>query len=137
MTPRGLRARLSPTRVTGGAVATPLLLLFGLNAMEQLDTSVFNILTPNIRDAFHLKNEGILAVIGIVAVVALGSQVLVGYYADRYSRVRIATIGALVWALFTILTGLAPGIVVLIVARSLSGVGRAVNDPTHNSLIVF
>ena len=92
-------------------------------------------LTPTIRDHFGLDNQGILTVVSLVALVALGSQVLFGFYADRTSRVRMATIGALVWAVFTLGTGLAPTILLLLLARTATGLGRAVNDPTHNSLI--
>jgi len=127
--------RWSLTTITGGAAVAPLLILFGLNAVDELDRSAFGILTPTIRDAFHLDNQGILGIISLVGIVALGSQVLVGYFADRYSRVRIAAIGAAVWGLFTLVTGLAPSIIILVLARSVSGLGRAVNDPTHRSLI--
>jgi ABC-type branched-subunit amino acid transport system ATPase component/predicted MFS family arabinose efflux permease len=128
-----IRERLQ--RITGSAPVLPLLILFGLNAVDELDRSVFAVLTPNIRDHFHLENQGILNVLALVAFVALGSQVVFGYFADRGSRVRMAAVGALVWAAFTFGTGLAPTIAVLLVARSVTGIGRAVNDPTHRSLL--
>ena len=43
--------------------------------------------------------------------------------------------GALVWAVFSGLTGLATTLVVLTIARSGSSIGKAVVDPTHNSLL--
>jgi branched-chain amino acid transport system ATP-binding protein len=43
--------------------------------------------------------------------------------------------GALAWALFSGMTGLATGLILLTVARSGSSLGKAVIDPTHNSLI--
>ena len=130
-----LPEKLSLSRVTGGAPTFPLLLLFGLNLVDELDRSAFGILLPEIRDSFGLDNQGILGIIGIVGVVALAGQVLIGYYADRLSRVKIAIVGASVWAVFTVLTGLATTVVMLVVVRSLTGIGRAVNDPTHNSLL--
>ena len=39
------------------------------------------------------------------------------------------------WGGFTLMTGLAPNIGLLAAARAATGVGRAVNDPTHNSLL--
>jgi ABC-type branched-subunit amino acid transport system ATPase component/sugar phosphate permease len=127
--------RFRPSRITQGAAVTPLLILFGLNTVDELDRSAFGVLVPTIRDDFGLDNQGILSVIAIVGVVALGAQVFIGYYADRYSRIKIATAGAATWGFFTLMTGLAPTIAMLIVARSFTGVGRAVNDPTHNSLL--
>ena len=130
-----IRERLSPSRATGGAATVPLLVLFGLNMVDELDRSAFGILLPEIRDHFGLDNQGILGVIGLIGVIALAGQVLIGYYADRLSRVKMAVLGASVWALFTLLTGVATTVGMLVVVRSLTGFGKAVNDPTHNSLL--
>ena len=89
-----VRPPRSPRRyvreITAGYAAYPLIILFGLNAVDELDRTVFGVLGPEIRDHFGLDNEGVLAVVSLVAVAALGGQVLIGYYADRFSRVRIA-----------------------------------------------
>jgi MFS family permease len=122
-------------RITGGAPLIPLAILFGLNAVDELDRTAFAILTPEIRDAFGLENEGILGVISLVFILALLGQVLIGYYADRFSRTRLAIVGAAVWCIFTLGTGLAPVIGVLVLMRAFSATGRAVNDPTHRSLL--
>ncbi|MDQ3107780.1 MAG: MFS transporter, partial [Actinomycetota bacterium] len=76
-----------------------------------------------------------LTLIGLVTILSFAGQVFIGYYADRSNRVRIATIGAAVWAAFTLGTGLAPTILILGMARVGSSLGKAVIDPTHNSLI--
>ena len=121
--------------VTGGAAVFPLLVLFGLNAVDELDRTAFAVLLPNIRDAFNLNLTGLLGLIGFVSFVALVLQVPIAAYSDRHNRVRITWIGALAWAFFSLLTGLAWSIVVLGIARAGSGIGKAVVDPTHNSLI--
>src|SRR3954454_7211812 len=121
--------------ITGGAAVYPLLVLFGLNAVDELDRTAFAVLLPNIRDEFGLDLTGILKLIAVVAFAALLLQVPIASLADRYNRVRIAWIGAVVWGCFSLLTGLATTLVVLAIARSGSGVGKAVVDPTHNSLI--
>ena len=120
---------------TQGAPIFPLGVLFGLNMVDELDRTAFGILLPEIRDHFGLDNQGILGVIALVGVLSLAGQILIGYYADRLSRVRMAIFGAGVWALFTMLTGVATTVAMLVVVRSLTAVGRAVNDPTHNSLL--
>lgn len=122
-------------RITQGAPLFPLAILFGLNAVDELDRSAFGVLIPDIRDYFHLKTEGIFIVVSIVALFALLAGVFVGYFADRFSRTKIAIGGAALWGVFTFASGLAPGIAVLILFRTATGLGRAVNDPTHNSLL--
>ncbi len=127
------RFRLS--KITDGAPVLPLVILFGLNAVDELDRAAFNILIPEIRDHFNVGLDGILTLLGVVTLLAYAGQVFIGYYADRSKRVRIATIGAAVWAMFTLGTGLAPAILFLGIARVGSALGKAVIDPTHNSLI--
>ncbi len=118
-----------------GASWGPLAILFGLNLVDELDRTAFAVLAPQIRDHFDLSIAGITAIVGIVSVIAVGLQVIVGFYADRYPRVRMALGGASLWALFTLTTGLAPGLIVLGAARIGSSLGKLVNDPTHRSLL--
>ncbi|MFP5322676.1 MAG: MFS transporter [Acidimicrobiia bacterium] len=121
--------------VTGGAATFPLLLLFGLNMVDELDRTAFSILIPEIRDDFGMSNSGILGIVALVTIVALLAQPAFGALADRTSRTRLAFAGAAGWAVFSFFTGLVPLVALLIVARIGSGIGRAVNDPTHNSLL--
>ena len=121
--------------ITGGAPVYPLLVLFGLNAVDELDRTAFGILLPEIRDHFNLDLQGALSLIGLIGGIALILQVPIAHYADRAPRVRLALIGASLWALFSLGTGFAWTIWFLVVMRSGSGIGKAVVDPTHNSLI--
>ncbi|HEU5083273.1 MAG TPA: MFS transporter [Acidimicrobiales bacterium] len=118
-----------------GASWGPLAILFGLNLVDELDRTAFSVLAPEIRDDFGLSISGITAIVGVVGIVAVLLQLVVGFYADRYPRVRLALAGASVWALFTLTTGVAPGLIVLGVARVGSAIGKLVNDPTHRSLL--
>ena len=121
--------------ITGAGPAYPLLILFCLNAVDELDRTGFGILIPEIREEFGLDLEGVLALIALVGLISLLPQVLIAYYADRVSRVAIALGGAVVWAFFSFATGLTTTLWMLIIVRSGSGIGRAVVDPTHNSLL--
>jgi branched-chain amino acid transport system ATP-binding protein len=121
--------------VCGGEAAFPLVVLFGLNAVDELDRTAFGILLPNIRDHFDLDNTKVLGLVALVSLAALALQVPIAQYADRAKRVPLAIAGALGWAVFSGMTGLATGVVLLGIARSGSSVGKAVIDPTHNSLL--
>ncbi len=121
--------------ITGDGPAYPLLILFGLNAVDELDRTAFAVLSPEIRHEFGLGFTGLLTFIALVLAGALALQVPIAGMADRYPRIRIAMIGATAWAMFSFMTGLAGTIVVLGIARAGSGIGKAVNDPTHNSLL--
>ncbi len=123
------------TEISGGGPTYALMVLFGLNAVDELDRTAFAILVPEIRDYYGFSNTGILSLIALVSFGALSLQVPIAYAADRYSRVRMAAIGAAMWAVFSFMTGLGLVWWLLIVVRSGSGIGRAVVDPTHNSLL--
>ena len=57
----GLRRLLrewAPSSVTAGAPAFPLLVLTGLNAVDELDRAAFAVLLPDIREHLGLSNAG-------------------------------------------------------------------------------
>ena len=72
--------------ICGGESAFPLVVLFGLNAVDELDRTAFGILLPNIRDDFHLDNTKVL---GLVALVVDRRARVAG--ADRPVRRPVAT----------------------------------------------
>ena len=131
--PRGPRRYFDD--ITAGYALYPLIILFGLNAVDELDRTVFGVLGPEIRDHFGLNNQGYLTLIALTALGGLLLEVPLAYYADRINRARIAVIGAAAWSVFGLLTGLSTTILMLVIARSGAGMGRAVVGPTHNSLI--
>jgi branched-chain amino acid transport system ATP-binding protein len=122
-------------RTTGGAPLFPLGVLFGLNMADELDRTAFGVLLPEIRDHFGLDTNGILWVVSLSLVGAIILALPIGFYADRVRRVPIVVGGASIWGVFSMLTGLANNLWTLGIARAGSGLGRAVNDPVHNSLI--
>ena len=110
-------------------------MLFGIELLDQATQSAFNVLTPNIRDAFHLTNAGILLIVAIAGAAALACTLPIAVLADRTNRVRIALIGALVGAAFSIGLGVAQGVVVATIMLVGVSMGQAVIFPTHNSLL--
>ncbi|MCB1015113.1 MAG: MFS transporter [Acidimicrobiales bacterium] len=136
---RGAATVLHPgtwrSRVTGGSPLFPLVVLFGLNAVDELDRTAFGILLPDIQDSFGLDLQGVLALVAVVLAGALALQVPIAHFADRHNRVAITIGGAIAWGVFSVLTGLATTVVMLAVVRAGSGIGKAVVDPTHNSLL--
>ncbi len=123
------------TEIAHGEPVFPLLMLFLLNAINWMDQSAFGLLAPDIRDAFHMTDKGILTLISLTLLGGLLIQVPLAYYSDRLPRVAMAIIGAIVWAVFGVFTGLSLTILTLVLARSGAGVGRGVVDPTQNSLL--
>jgi branched-chain amino acid transport system ATP-binding protein len=125
----------SMRHVVGTGPVYALLVLFGLNAMVQVDRFGFSILLPNIRDYFHMSDTGITTVVSISLTGGLLLQLPIAIMADRTNRVRLVVIGAIVMGVFSFATGLVVTVWALVLVRIGAGVGQAVNDPTHNSLL--
>ena len=123
------------TDLCGGEAAFPLIVLFGLNAVDELDRTAFGVLLPEIRESFNINISTALSIVALSSIAALALQVPIAQYADKSKRIPLVVVGALAWAAFSGMTGLATGLILLTVARSGSSLGKAVIDPTHNSLI--
>jgi ABC-type branched-subunit amino acid transport system ATPase component/MFS family permease len=137
MSVRERMKKLDPRVVTGGAPIFPLVVLFGLNAVDELDRTAFGVLTPEIKDAFGLSLTGIATLTAVILPVGLLVELPVAYFADRWNRTRMAAAGAFIWAFFTVLTGVAGlmlSLPALYIARGGSALGKTFNA-THNSLL--
>ncbi len=123
-----------PSAVTGGAATAPLLVLFGLNTVDELDRVAFGVLLPEIRDWFGLDLQGVLTLSSIVGVFGILFAIPIGYFSDRRSRTRMSAAGAALWGASSLLTGLVPTVALLALCRFGSGAGKTL-DPAHSSLL--
>ena len=121
--------------IAGDGPTYALVVLFGLNMVDELDRTGFGILLPTIRDHFGMSDTGITSLVALTALAALVLQLPIAIWADRASRVRLAVLGGVTWGLFSLLTGLSTTVWMLVLVRSAAGIGRAVVDPTHSSLL--
>ncbi|MBA2608255.1 MAG: MFS transporter [Actinobacteria bacterium] len=113
----------------------PLVVLFGLNAVDELDGAVLGILLPEIRDAFGLSYSALGVVVTGIALANIVIGLAVGFLADRVNRVHMARVGAAVWALGSMGTGLSFNAWVFSIVRVVTGTGKSVNGPAHQSLL--
>lgn len=103
--------------------------------MIVLDGTVVNIALPHIKTALNFTDAGLQWVVTGYAL-ALGSLLLLGgRLGDIFGRRRLFTIGIGVFALASLLGGLAPNAFLLLAARVLQGVGAAMAQPAALALI--
>jgi branched-chain amino acid transport system ATP-binding protein len=123
---------------TGDSATLPLLVLFLLNMVDELDQVTYGVVAPNIRDTFGVSESTIVSVGSLSAALVIMLVVPVGYHADRRNRVHMVSLAALAWGSMTLLTGLS-GFVgafgLLVLARFGAGIGRVMNEPVHVSLL--
>jgi branched-chain amino acid transport system ATP-binding protein len=122
-------------RYLGGYAGLPILVLFALNAVDEFDTRTFELLGPEVADHFHVGVGTFGAIRLLVLIIGPMVALPISYLADRTRRMPIAVAGAAVWGAFSLLTGLAPALAVLIVFRVGSEFGKVVNQPVHAGLI--
>src|SRR3954454_19414128 len=104
-------------KMTSGLPTFPILVMFGLFFFDEWDTAAFNVLAPNIQHAFNLNDRAFgFLVISNLSVVLLVAIPL-GYFGDRMPRVWFVASGALVAGVFSLLTGVAGTLLVLVVVR--------------------
>jgi MFS family permease len=126
---RAFRAGLGPYGLL------PLVLLAGLAAAQSFDSGAFGVLAPEIRHTFHLDNAGIDSVSGLTGALPLLGSVFIGNLGDRGDRVRISRYCGLLWGVTAILTGLAPVLAILVLARLLGGIGLLTTNTIYPSLL--
>jgi branched-chain amino acid transport system ATP-binding protein len=131
-----MRSKLKAFIATLGPVGLmPIVILMAVAVVERFDDVAFGVLGPEIKHAFHLNDAKYIAIATLTSVLPLLLSVPTGYLGDRAHRVRISQVGALLWGVTAICTGIAPVVWFLIVARLGGGVGQLVNEPIHASLL--
>ena len=103
--------------------------------MQSFDLNVFGILAPNIRQTFGLSVPQIDTIATLTSAVPVIFSAHLGYYGDRHDRIRFSIVAGLVWGVTAIVTGLAPVVLVLVVARTVGGVGQLTTETIYPSLL--
>ena len=113
-----------------------LLLLWMAYLLNQADRQVFNTVLPAIRDSLSLTDTSI----GLIATIFNRCYAVMvplgGLAGDRLSRKWVLTVAILFWSVATMFTGLATGVAMLILLRSVAtGGGEAFFGPANYSLL--
>jgi ABC-type branched-subunit amino acid transport system ATPase component/MFS family permease len=126
--------RLSLKGITGGAPALPLMVMFGLNAADELDRVAFGVLLPEIRDWFGVSLTTALTLQTVATLLTVVAAAPIGFLADRVNRVRMIALSAFVWGVMAFFTGIAPTLFILALTRLGSGVAKTMG-PAQSSLL--
>jgi len=100
-------------------------LVIGLMLSDYLSRQVINAVFPALKAEWALSDAQLGSLASIVALVVGVMTFPISLLADRFGRVRSATVMAIVWGLATIGCGLAGGFATLFIARALVGLGEA------------
>jgi EmrB/QacA subfamily drug resistance transporter len=103
--------------------------------MVILDVSVVNVALPSIHNALHFSEQDLQWVVNGYTVTFAGFMLLGGRAADLLGRRRVFVSGLVLFALSSLLGGMANSQGVLIVARAIQGLGGAVIAPASLSIL--
>jgi branched-chain amino acid transport system ATP-binding protein len=120
--------------LAGSTGMLPMLVLFAITLIDELDKGALSVLTPEIRDYFGLDLTAVTVVVSLTGVLTLALAVPVGYLSDRVRRTWLTAFGALAIGIFGVLTGLVPTLLLFTVTRIGAGIGRTM-EPAHTSLL--
>lgn len=112
-----------PTRKYAWFVLVMLLLLYFIN---YADRTLANALLEKIKETYQVSDTYMGFVIGpAFAFIYCVAAIPIARFADRGNRVRIIAIGAVIWSLFTMLSGLSKTPEMFAVSRFGVGIGEA------------
>jgi MFS transporter, Spinster family, sphingosine-1-phosphate transporter len=110
-------------------------LMFAINFANYADRWVFAALSNQLKTSFRFDDfqVGVLssAFLLVYTLVAFPT----GYIADRLSRTKIVAAGVALWSLATVLTAVAGNFLVMLIVRSLVGVGEGSYYPAGTALL--
>jgi EmrB/QacA subfamily drug resistance transporter len=112
-----------------------LLVICGAQLMIVLDATIVNVALPTIHTSLHFSSANLEWLITAYSLTFGGLLLFGGRTGDLFGRRRMFMTGIAIFAVASLLGGLATSEVWLIITRGLQGVGGAIAAPTALSLI--
>ena len=110
-------------------------LLLLINLLNFIDRMIPAVVLEDIRKAYALSDLALGLLVSAFTVVFALSGLPLGRLADRWIRKYVLAGGAMLWSLFTLLSGVAPNFGSFLIARLGVGIGEASYAPAAVSLI--
>lgn len=127
----------APARHSRGFSGTSLILLtMSLGVLiAQIDTSVINLAVKEIGASLKADVTALQWIVDAYNLVYASLLLTAGTLADLYGRRRIFALGIALFALGSLVCGLAPNAAVLIAGRAVAGLGAALEIPTSLAIL--
>src|SRR5579863_4454949 len=126
------------TASTGRRIAPNTLILLTMSLgvlIAQIDTSVVNLAVKQIGTSLNAGVTALQWVVDAYNLVYASLLLTAGTLADLYGRRRIFALGIALFTLGSLVCGLAPNAVVLVIGRAVAGLGAALEVPTSLAIL--
>ena len=128
-------SKLTQSNTEGKHLGLALAVISAAQLMIVLDATVVNVAIPTIHRALHFSASNLEWLITAYSLTFGGLLLFGGRTGDLYGKRRMFMVGVGIFALSSLLGGLATNDVWLIFTRGLQGIGGAIAAPTALSLI--
>lgn len=113
----------------------PMLVLAGVNLVDQIDMAILRGVLPLLEDQWSLSDLQ-LGLLGFAFVVVNSvATIPAGWFADRVRRTRLMGWTLLSWSGLIALSATAVNYLNLLAARAVMGIGQSIDDPASTSLL--
>lgn len=103
--------------------------------LDIIDFSIIQIALPTIREEFQISLSDAQWIVGAYGLTLAGFLFLSGRAGDIYGQKKLFIIGVAMFTVASLLGGLSPTLITLVVARSVQGIGAAISTVT--ALAIF
>ncbi|MEM7347684.1 MAG: MFS transporter, partial [Chloroflexota bacterium] len=104
-------------------------------SMVNIDTTAVNVALPSIQLALGIDITGVQWLVDIFLLTIATLLLISGVLGDRYGRVQVTALGALIFSTASLASGLAPSFEFLLVSRTVQGIGGALLAPGGLAII--
>jgi EmrB/QacA subfamily drug resistance transporter len=104
--------------------------------LDVVDYSIVQVALPTIRDQFSVSLADSQWIIGAYGLTMAGFLMLSGRAGDIYGQKKLFVTGIVLFTLSSLSGGLAPSLLVLIIARAAQGIGAAISTVTAFSIFI-
>src|SRR5271154_3778069 len=119
----------APRRALFSSTTTVLVLICLMYGITYIDRVNVSTAAGAFQKELHLSNTQVGLVFSAFAYPYLVFQIIGGWVSDRFGARLTLTVSAIIWALATLLTGLAGGLASMLCARVLLGFGEGATFP--------
>jgi EmrB/QacA subfamily drug resistance transporter len=126
---------MSSTKSSETRQQTALMLLCSAQFMVVLDATIVAVALSNIQSDLGLSPQNLQWIVNAYTLLFGGFLLLGGRAADLFGRQRVFVSGLVIFSLASLMGGLSPSGTVLILARSLQGLGGAMISPAALSIL--
>src|SRR5881409_498351 len=104
--------------------------------LDVVDFSIVQVALPSIRTEFLVSLAESQWIVGVYGITMAGFLMLSGRAGDVYGQKKLFVFGVVLFTVASLVGGLAPSLLALVISRAVQGIGAAISSVTALSIFV-